>query len=140
MPDETKIYERTEDGITTRVTAQEALAEGGAAMTDRVTDRAHVRTISRDSGRYDITYTDGRHVVLAPVDEDPRSRPSGFRIGFDGDAHGYDSVTLFDGTEELAVWTQQEWTEDPSVVFAILNAAMLGFTRGPDAVRARLLR
>ncbi|MGW1155978.1 hypothetical protein ACWD45_32440 [Streptomyces rubiginosohelvolus] len=140
MPDETKTYERTEDGITTRVTAQEALAEGRAAMTDRVTDRAHVRTISRDSGRYDITYTDGRHVVLAPADEDQHSRPSGFRIGFDGDAHGYDSVTLSDGTEELAVWTQQEWIEDPDIVFAILNAATLGFTRGPDAVRARLPR
>ncbi|MGW4180376.1 hypothetical protein [Streptomyces rubiginosohelvolus] len=137
MPDETKTYERTEDGITTRVTAQEALAEGRAAMTDRVTDRAHVRTISRDSGRYDITYTNGRHVVLAPADEDQHSRPSGFRIGFDGDAHGYDSVTLFDGTEELTVWTQQEWIEDPDIVFAILNAATLGFTRGPDAVRAR---
>ncbi|MEV0966874.1 hypothetical protein AB0J25_30620 [Streptomyces sp. NPDC049910] len=140
MPDETKTYERTEDGITTRVTVQEALAEGRAAMTDRVTDRAHVRTISRDSGRYDITYTDGRHVVLAPADEDQHSRPSGFRIGFDGEAHGYDSVTLFDGTEELAVWTQQEWIEDPDIVFAILNAATLGFTRGPDAVRARLPR
>lgn len=140
MPDDTKIYARTEDGITTRVTAQEALAEGRAAMTDRVTDRARVRIISRDSGRYDITYTDGRHVVLAPVDEDQRSGPSGFRIGFDGDAYGYDSVSLFDGTEELAVWTQQEWTEDPSIVFAILTAATLGFTHGPDAVRARLLR
>lgn len=140
MPDETKTYERTEDGITIRVTAQEALAEARAAMTDRVTDRAHVRIISRDSGRYDITYTDDRHVVLAPVDGDQRSCPSGFRVGFDGDAHGYDSVTLFDGAEELAVWTQQEWIEDPGVVFAILNAATLGFTRGPDAVRARLLR
>ncbi|MFD7956063.1 hypothetical protein ACFV4X_21520 [Streptomyces ardesiacus] len=140
MPDEIKTYERTEDGITIRVTAQEALAEGRAAMTDRVTDRAHVRTISRDSGSYDITYTDGRHVVLAPADEDQHSRPSGFRIGFDGDAHGYDSITLFDGTEELAVWTQQEWIEDPDIVFAILNAATLGFTRGPDAVRARLPR
>ncbi|MFD6335778.1 hypothetical protein ACFWGI_40205 [Streptomyces niveus] len=130
MPDETKTYERTEDGITIRVTAQEALAEARAAMTDRVTDRAHVR----------ITYTDDRHVILAPVDEDQRSCPSGFRIGFDGDAHGYDSVTLFDGKEELAVWTQQEWIEDPGIVFVILNAATLGFTRGPDAVRARLPR
>ncbi|MFE9250902.1 hypothetical protein [Streptomyces sp. NPDC007088] len=73
MPDETKTYSRTEDGITIRVTAQEALAEARAAMTDRVTDRAHVRIISRDSGRYDITYTDDRHVVLALVDEGQRS-------------------------------------------------------------------
>lgn len=61
------IYERTEDGVTTRVTAEEALSEGRAAMTDRVTIRAHVRKISHDSGRYDITYKDGRHVTLTPM-------------------------------------------------------------------------
>lgn len=60
-------YARTEDGITTRVSAQAALDEGRAAMLDRVTVRAQVRTISRDGGRYDITYTDGRHVVLLPI-------------------------------------------------------------------------
>ncbi|MFI1203541.1 hypothetical protein ACH4VR_29615 [Streptomyces sp. NPDC020883] len=63
-----EVYERTEDGITTRVTAQEALNEGRAAMTDRVTVRAYVRKISQDCGRYDITYKDGRHVVLRPLD------------------------------------------------------------------------
>ncbi|MGW2864404.1 hypothetical protein [Streptomyces sp. NPDC001205] len=62
-----KLYKRIEDGTTTRVTADEALEEGRAAMLDRVTFRAHVRIISEDSGRYDITYTDGRHVVLAPL-------------------------------------------------------------------------
>ncbi|MFJ8097039.1 hypothetical protein [Streptomyces griseofuscus] len=62
-----KVYERIEDGTTTRVTAQEALEEGRAAMTDRVTVRAHVRKISRESGGYDIHYTDGRHVVLRPA-------------------------------------------------------------------------
>ena len=72
------VYERTEDGITTRVTAEEALREGEAAMLDRVTDRAHVRKISSDSGRYDITYTDGRRVVLRPVDE--QSEPDGPEI------------------------------------------------------------
>lgn len=36
------------------------------------------------------------------------------------------------------MWNQQEWIEDPNVIFAILNAAMLGFTHGPDTVRARL--
>ncbi|MEV0575402.1 hypothetical protein [Streptomyces sp. NPDC050392] len=63
-----KPYKRIEDGITTRVTADEALKEGRAAMLDRVTDRAHVRIISEDSGRYDITYKDGRRVVLSPID------------------------------------------------------------------------
>ncbi|WP_098895675.1 hypothetical protein [Streptomyces sp. t99] len=61
-------YERTENGATTHVTAEKALAEGRAAMLDRVSARAHVRTIAVDAGHYDITYTDGRHVVLAPSD------------------------------------------------------------------------
>lgn len=63
----TEVYERTEDGTTTCVSAQEALGEGRAAMLDRVTVRAHVAKISRDSGGYDITYKDGRHVVLSPI-------------------------------------------------------------------------
>ncbi|MFI9018718.1 hypothetical protein ACIGZI_32260 [Streptomyces griseus] len=109
-------------------------------MTGRDSNPAHVRTSSYDSGHNDITYTDGRHVVLAPAGEDQRNCPSGFRIDFDGGPHGYDSVTLYDGTKELAVWTQQEWIEDPGLVFTILNATRLGFTRGPDAVRARLPR
>ncbi|MDJ0465051.1 hypothetical protein [Streptomyces sp. H27-C3] len=66
-----KVYERTENGVTTRVTAEEALAEGQAAMLDRVSDRAHVRTISVDGGHYEITYRDGRHLVLAPSDAEP---------------------------------------------------------------------
>lgn len=64
----TKHYERIQDGITTHVAAQEALDEGRAAMLDRVTVREFVRKISEDSGRYDITYKDGRHVVLRPID------------------------------------------------------------------------
>ncbi|MFF4756355.1 hypothetical protein ACWD5R_39575 [Streptomyces sp. NPDC002514] len=70
----TKVYERTEDGTTTRVTAEEALNEGHAAMTDRVTIRAHVRKISEKSGHYDITYKDGRRVVLAPVNVKPAAK------------------------------------------------------------------
>lgn len=66
-----QMYERTEDGSTARVTEEEALVEGRAAMLDRVTVREFVRKISHDSGGYDITYTDGRHVVLRPVDVEP---------------------------------------------------------------------
>ncbi|MFE4832927.1 hypothetical protein [Streptomyces sp. NPDC056672] len=65
------MYERTEDGITTYVTEEEGLAEGREAMLDRVTLREHVRKISVESGAYDITYRDGRHVVLIPVDAVP---------------------------------------------------------------------
>ncbi|MEU3704762.1 hypothetical protein AB0E82_21040 [Streptomyces anulatus] len=62
----TKVYERTENGATTLVAAEKALTEGRAALLDRVSDRAHVRTISVDGGHYEIAYKDGRHVVLAP--------------------------------------------------------------------------
>jgi hypothetical protein len=71
-------YERTEDGVTTRVPAKQAMDEGREAILDRVTVRAHVRKIDRkavrkapgDSERYfqyDITYTDDRRVVLVPL-------------------------------------------------------------------------
>ena len=68
-----KAYKRTEDGTTTCVTEEEGLNEGRAAMLDRVTVRAHVRKIPHDSGRYDITYKDDRHVVLVPFDVEPES-------------------------------------------------------------------
>ena len=74
-----QMYERTENGNTTRVTAEEALKEGKAAMLDRVTIRAHVRKVSGDSGRYDITYKDGRRVVLRPVDGRPE--PTATQLG-----------------------------------------------------------
>jgi hypothetical protein len=63
----TKTWERIEDGITTRTPAEEALKEGRAAMTDRVTVRAFVAKVSRESGGWDITHKDGRHVILRPL-------------------------------------------------------------------------
>lgn len=83
-----QMYERTEDGITTCVAEEEALAEGRAAMLDRVTLREHVRKISQESGGYDITYKDGRHVVLIPVDGVPE--PTGEPVGaaVEGDEDG----------------------------------------------------
>ncbi|WP_327391348.1 hypothetical protein OG728_38360 (plasmid) [Streptomyces microflavus] len=77
---------------------------------------------------------DSLPLTTGPCSEVEQRSPSGFRIAFDDD-----SIRLLDGLRELVMWSQQEWTEDPNVVFAILNAAMLGFTDGPDAVRARLL-
>ncbi|MFJ4965936.1 hypothetical protein ACIP6P_26425 [Streptomyces sp. NPDC088729] len=81
----TKVYERTENGSTTLVTAEKALTEGRAAMLDRVSDRAHVRTISVDGGHYEITYKDGRHVVLAPSDAESECEG---HAGEDGDLLG----------------------------------------------------
>jgi hypothetical protein len=65
--DLTKVWERTEDGTTTRTSAEVALKEGRAAITDRVGVRAFVAKISRESGGWDITYKDGRRVILRPL-------------------------------------------------------------------------
>ena len=65
--DPAKVWERIEDGTTTRTSAEVALQEGRAAMTDRVTVRAFVAKISRESGGWDITYKDGRRVILRPL-------------------------------------------------------------------------
>ncbi|GHI98186.1 hypothetical protein TPA0906_00520 [Streptomyces olivaceus] len=67
------MYERTEDGITTYVTEGEGLAEGRAAMLDRVTLRERVQKISVESGAYDITYKYDRRVILIPVEAMPES-------------------------------------------------------------------
>ncbi|MFF4902608.1 hypothetical protein [Streptomyces sp. NPDC001068] len=85
------MYERTEDGITACVTEAKGLAEGRAAMLDRVTLREHVRMISEEAGAYDITYKDDRHVILIPVDAVPE--PTGEPVGEgDEDGEGDDSV------------------------------------------------
>jgi hypothetical protein len=83
------MYERTEDGITTYVTEEEGLAEGRAAMLDRVTLRECVRKISGKSGAYDITYKDGRRVVLIPVDAAaPQSTEGPVGAAVEGDQEG----------------------------------------------------
>ncbi|MDX3867256.1 hypothetical protein [Streptomyces europaeiscabiei] len=82
------MYERTEDGITAYVTEEEALNEGRAAMLDRVTFREHVRKISQESGAYDITYKDDRHVVLIPVDTVPGSTGEPASAAVEGDEDG----------------------------------------------------
>lgn len=82
------MYERTEDGITNCVTEEQGLTEGRAAMLDRVTLREHVRKISVNSGAYDITYKDGRHVVLIPVEvaPEPVEEPVGAAVEADDPA------------------------------------------------------
>lgn len=62
-----KRYERTEDGTPTIVSVHQALAEVNTAMME---GKREVRTMSSGKGRHDITYKDGRHVVLIEVDDD----------------------------------------------------------------------
>lgn len=62
----TKVYERTEDGATTRVTVRDALAEVNHSM---MNGKREVRTMSSGRGRHDIEYKDGRHVVLVETAE-----------------------------------------------------------------------
>lgn len=42
-----------------------------------------------------------------------------------------------DGNEVVA-WADEEWIEDPQVVYAIVNAVKLFYDEGADAVRARM--
>jgi hypothetical protein len=60
-----KIYERTENGTTTRVSVREALAEVNRAMMDGKRD---VRRMSSGRGRHSIDYKDGRSVRLVEID------------------------------------------------------------------------
>jgi hypothetical protein len=65
---------------------------------------------------------------------------TGFRVEIDGEYGAEDgSVRLLDGEEELLVWDSAEWAEDPSLLFVIANAIQIGFTEGPDGIRARLI-
>lgn len=53
-----------------------------------------------------------------------------FRVVLDSD-----SVSLRDGEDELVMWDQQEWVEDPALVLNIVNAVQIGYTEGADGVR-----
>jgi hypothetical protein len=67
-----KVYQRDENGTTTVIPASEALAEANHAM---MSGQREVKMMSAGSGRYDITYKDGRHVVLVLVDT-PAEQPA----------------------------------------------------------------
>jgi hypothetical protein len=64
-----KVYERTENGTTTRVSIREAMAEVNEAMMGRTSRERSVRKMSSGRTRHDIEYRDGRHVLLALVDQ-----------------------------------------------------------------------
>jgi hypothetical protein len=65
-----KVYERTENGTTTRISVREALAEVNHAM---MAGKRDVRRMSSGRGDHSIEYKDGRTVRLveteAPADE-----------------------------------------------------------------------
>lgn len=46
-----------------------------------------------------------------------------------------DSVYLMDNEDEIVMWTREEWEEDPSLVFSILEAVRIGYVHGPEEVR-----
>jgi hypothetical protein len=63
-----------------------------------------------------------------------------FRVEIEGQ-YGEDdgAIRLLDGDEELVMWDSAEWREDPSLVFVVANAIQIGFTEGPEGIRARLI-
>lgn len=61
-----KVYERTEDGTTTRVSIRKAMDEVNHAMMGGKRD---VREMSSGRGRHSIDYKDGRSVLLVEVEE-----------------------------------------------------------------------
>lgn len=71
-----KVYERTENGTTTRISVSEALAEVNTAMME---GKREVRSMSSGRGGHLIEYKDGRTVRLteadAPVNEEPEQGP-----------------------------------------------------------------
>lgn len=38
---------------------------------------------------------------------------------------GEDQISIFDNKGEVVMWTEQEWVEDPSIVFSITNAVKM---------------
>lgn len=64
-----KVYERTENGITTHVSIPEAMAEVNDAMIGRVVRERRVRRMSSGRTQHHIEYADGRDVRLTLVDE-----------------------------------------------------------------------
>jgi hypothetical protein len=76
---------------------------------------------------------------VEPADDTEPAQP-GFRVELDGE-YGAETgaIRLLDGDEELVMWDMTEWAEDPSLALVIANAIRIGFTEGPDGIRARLI-
>lgn len=93
-----KMFERTEDGITSLVSSQDGLTEINAAMMGE--DKRTVRTMSAGSGRYDITYKDGRRVLLVLVDAPEADEPADEATLHVVSVRGGKVHTLMPGAEE----------------------------------------
>jgi hypothetical protein len=78
-----KIYERTESGVTTRVSVSEALAEVNTAMME---GKREVRTMSSSRGDHSIEYKDGRKVRLVEIDAPAETdeRPDAWTVASHG--------------------------------------------------------
>ncbi|MFF8901696.1 hypothetical protein ACF082_29920 [Streptomyces lydicus] len=63
-----KVYERTENGITTHVSIREGTAEVNDAMIGRVSRERGVRKMSSGRTQHHIEYADGRVVRMTLVD------------------------------------------------------------------------
>lgn len=72
-----KVYERNENGSVTTVSVKEAMIEANHAMMD---GKREVKAMSAGSGRYDITYKDGRRVVLVPVEVSEEPEPDDVNV------------------------------------------------------------
>jgi len=71
-----KIYERTENGVTAPVSVRDALAEVNHAM---MAGKGDVREMSSGRGRHSIEYRDGRSVKLTEVDAPASIEPRQWR-------------------------------------------------------------
>jgi len=105
-----KRFKRTENGEAVTVTAEAALAEINHAQ---MGGKNQVRTMSAGGGRYDITYKDGRRVLLVEEVEYPAVRVTdapGYE-DFDGELILHDTPPanmsvigyVWDGKREVAV-------------------------------------
>ena len=54
---------------------------------------------------------------------------------FTVDTKSGDAVYLRDNKGEITSWVQDEWKQDPTVVLSIVNAIVIGFTKGPAELR-----
>jgi hypothetical protein len=80
MGEQAKVYERTENGVTSIVSVEAARAEGDHAM---MAGRRDVRSMSSGYGHHVIEYKDGRKVTLKMVDapaEEPAETDSKGRL------------------------------------------------------------
>lgn len=129
----TRMYDRTENGVTTRITAKEALAEVNEAMIGRVVRERRVRRMSSSHGRHSIEYSNGRLVDLREVKQAkaPETDGKGRRIVIArGKRYVVDSITPARPRTEGATW----WVPQAYVSYwSERNGEAFGATRSANA-------